>query len=395
MSGYNREKREKFYIYCKDIIEGKSGKELFEKYREILETITPRDVMEVFHRVVEDGYPIEDIKKGVNKILHTVYLPLKNYKSLPYSENSAIGLFVKDNYEMEKRLNEIKPLIKSLNKGEKQSLKPLKEKFSSLSKFTLHYTVKENTVFPLLEKKSDYFKCTQIMWSFDDDIRENLKKINSLLENDFSLKEFNLLSGRLFFDMFAISFRENKILFPYLLEIAEEREINSILEEIKEMGLPFVNTEEITFKNQGLTGMESDFSKVNLNTGMLTPEEVILIFNHLPVDITYVDENNQVKFFSTPKERIFPRTKSILGRKVQNCHPPESIETVNRIVESFRKGEKDRADFWIKFKNKFILIQYFAVRNEKGEYKGVIEVTQNITDIKKLEGEKRLLDWEE
>lgn len=395
MSGYNKEKREQFYEYCKGIIEGKNGRNLFEKYKKILETITPRYVMEVFHKIVEDGYPMDDIKKGVNKILHTVYLPLKNYKSLPYSENSPIGLFVKDNDEMEKRLNEIKPLIKRLNKGENQSLELLKEKFSNLSKFTLHYTVKENTVFPLLEKKSDYFKCTQIMWSFDDDIRENLKKINSLLENDFSLKEFNLLSGRLFFDMFAISFRENKILFPYLLEIAEENEINSILEEIREMGLPFVNTEKIGKTDTEAKSGNTDLKKVNLKTGTLTPEQIILIFNHLPVDITYVDENNEVKFFSTPKDKIFPRTKSVLGRKVQNCHPPESIDTVNRIVESFRKGKKDKADFWIKFKDKFVLIQYFAVRNEKGEYKGVLEVTQDITDIKKLEGEKRLLDWEE
>ncbi len=321
------------------IIEGKSGKELFEKYKEVLATVTPREIMEVFHKVVEEGYPIEDIKKGVNKILHTVYIPLKNYKIAFYSENSAIDLMIKDNKEMEKRLNAIKPLIKSLNKGEDKNTPVLKERFSELSRFSLHYTVKENTIFPLLEKKSEYFKCTRIMWSFDDDIRKNLKKINSLLENNFSLKEFNLLSGKLFFDMFAISFRENRILFPYFLEIAEEGEINSILKEIRETKLPFVNTEKIT-KSQQLTENKKDINKANLNTGTLTPEQIALIFNHLPVDITFVDENNEVKFFSTPKERIFPRTKSVLGRKVQNCHPPESIDTVNRIVESFKKGGK-------------------------------------------------------
>ncbi len=394
MSGYNREKRDRFYAYCKGVVEGKNGKELFEKYKKTLETITPREVMEVFHKLVMDNYPIDKLKKAVNKILHTVYIPLRDYKMLPYSENGVIGLLIKDNIEMEKRLNGIKPLIKLLNKNaDKKTIKELKERFEELSRFTLHYVVKENTIFPFLEKKSEHFRCTQIMWSFDDDIKDNLKKIISLLENNFNLKEFNLVSGRLFFDMFAISFRENKILFPYLLEIAEEREINEMLTEIYELGLPFVKVEKQGESAAVKEELEGKF--IDLGTGKLNAEQIMLIFNHLPVDITYVDENNEVKFFSTPKERIFPRTKSVLGRKVQNCHPPESIDTVNKIVESFKKGEKDRADFWINFKGKFILIQYFAVRNNKGEYKGVIEVTQDITEIKSLEGEKRLLDWED
>ena len=394
MSGYNREKRDRFYAYCKGVVEGKSGKELFERYKKSLETITPREVMEVFHKLVMDNYPIEKLKKAVNKILHTVYIPLRDYKMLPYSENGVIGLLIKDNVEMEKRLNDIKPLIKLLNKNaDKKTIKELKERFEELSGFTLHYVVKENTIFPFLEKKSEHFGCTQIMWSFDDDIKNNLKKAISLLDNDFNLKEFNLLSGRLFFDMFAISFRENRILFPYLLEIAEEKEINEMLWEIHELGLPFVKVEKQGESAEVKEEVKGKF--IDLGTGKLNAEQIMLIFNHLPVDITYVDENNEVKFFSTPKERIFPRTKSVLGRKVQNCHPPESIDTVNRIVESFKKGEKDRADFWINFKGRFILIQYFAVRNNKGEYKGVIEVSQDITEIKSLEGEKRLLDWED
>ena len=394
MSGYNREKRDRFYAYCKGVVEGEKGKDLFEKYKKTLETITPREVMEVFHKLVMDNYPIDKLKKAVNKILHTVYIPLRDYKMLPYSENGVIGLLIKDNVEMEKRLNNIKPLIKLLNKNtDKKTIKELKERFEELASFTLHYVVKENTIFPFLEKKSEHFGCTQIMWSFDDDIKNNLKKVISLLDNNFNLKEFNLVSGRLFFDMFAISFRENKILFPYLLEIAEEKEINEMLSEIYELGLPFVKVEKQSENNAVKEETEGKF--IDLGTGKLNAEQIMLIFNHLPVDITYVDENNEVKFFSTPKERIFPRTKSVLGRKVQNCHPPESIDTVNRIVESFKKGEKDRADFWINFKGKFILIQYFAVRNNKGEYKGVIEVSQDITEIKSLEGEKRLLDWED
>jgi uncharacterized protein len=132
---------------------------------------------------------------------------------------------------------------------------------------------------------------------------------------------------------------------------------------------------------------------VNLGTGVISPEQIIRIFNHLPVDITFVDEHDTVVYFSAPKKRIFPRTKAIIGRKVHNCHPPESVHVVEEIVSSFRKGEKDEASFWINFKDEKILIQYFALRDENGIYKGVIEVTQEIGDIQKLEGEKRLLDW--
>ena len=107
-----------------------------------------------------------------------------------------------------------------------------------------------------------------------------------------------------------------------------------------------------------------------------------------------MDENNEVKYFSSPKERFFVRSKAIIGRKVQNCHPHESVHVVNEIVESFRNGERDKASFWIQIKNKFVLIQYFAVRDEQERYRGVIEVSQDVTDIRKLEGERRLLDWD-
>ena len=117
------------------------------------------------------------------------------------------------------------------------------------------------------------------------------------------------------------------------------------------------------------------------------------MFNHLPVDITYVDENDEVRFFSTPKKRVFHRSISIIGRKVQNCHPPDSVHIVEKIVEAFRRGEKDEASFWIHMRDDYLLIRYFAVRDAGGKYRGVLEVTQEIGDIQKIEGEKRLLDW--
>ncbi|OYT17326.1 MAG: hypothetical protein B7C24_03145 [Bacteroidetes bacterium 4572_77] len=134
--------------------------------------------------------------------------------------------------------------------------------------------------------------------------------------------------------------------------------------------------------------------KVDLGTGAILPEQIKLIFNHLPVDITYVDEHNKVQYYSTPKHRIFPRTQAVLGRDVHNCHPPDSVHVVEEIVESFRNGKKDRASFWIHMGPNFVLIQYFAVRDARNVFKGTLEVSQEISEIQSLQGDRRLLDWD-
>jgi DUF438 domain-containing protein len=136
-----------------------------------------------------------------------------------------------------------------------------------------------------------------------------------------------------------------------------------------------------------------EIGKVSLETGILTEEEIKTVFNSLPVDITFVGKDDRVKYFSQTKDRVFVRTKAIIGRKVQQCHPQKSVHIVDKILESFKKGKKESAEFWLELNDRTILIRYFPVRNQELEYLGCLEVTQDITDIKKLKGEKRLLDW--
>jgi len=167
-------------------------------------------------------------------------------------------------------------------------------------------------------------------------------------------------------------------------------EIEKMWNESVEIGFPYINPDMKT-QHPEVKNVTSDL--IDLKSGLLSAEQIFLIFSHLPVDITYVDEHNKVRFFSTPKKRIFTRTNAVLGRDVRNCHPHESVHVVEQIVESFRNGTKDNADFWINMRGKKILIQYFAVRNAENEYKGVIEVTQEISEIQALEGERRILDW--
>ena len=132
---------------------------------------------------------------------------------------------------------------------------------------------------------------------------------------------------------------------------------------------------------------------LQFETGSLSKEEIEAILNSLPVDISFVDANDAVKYFNKAEKRIFVRTKAVIGRKVQLCHPQKSVHIVNKILETFKTGKKDVAEFWITMNNRLIHIRYFAVRNKNGKYSGTIEVTQDITEIKKIEGEKRLLDW--
>jgi len=134
---------------------------------------------------------------------------------------------------------------------------------------------------------------------------------------------------------------------------------------------------------------------VPLDTGQLSPEQINLMLTHLPVDVSFVDENDEVRYYSDVPDRLFTRTPGVIGRKVQNCHPPDSVHMVNAILDAFRAGNQDTAEFWIQMKGRFVHIRYFAVRDSEGVYRGCLEVSQDVTDIRALEGERRLLEWGE
>jgi PAS domain S-box-containing protein len=134
-------------------------------------------------------------------------------------------------------------------------------------------------------------------------------------------------------------------------------------------------------------------STLQFETGSLSKEEIEAIFDSLPIDISFVDKNDAVKYFNKADKRIFVRTKAVIGKKVQLCHPQKSVHIVNKILEAFKTGKKNSAEFWITMNNRLIHIRYFAVKDKNGKYLGTIEVTQDLTDIKKIEGQKRLLDW--
>ena len=394
-TNHQKERIEQLELLFQGILKGENLRELVDANKILIENCIPSDVIYLVDKLVLSETPINELKKGINKLLNLLYKTITEYNYFPPKSESYLGCLIENNKVLDEKLKLLKPEIRELNSNpdDIEKKQNLHQQFSELDKFESFYAIKENVLFPVIEKHIPEFRCLKVMWSFHDDIRRNLKLALKELQNEnIDLKVFNRAAGDLFFNMYAIKFREERILYPLVEAKIPEKELNALFEESFEIGFPFYTPK---IKPLEVLNKTKKDDLMDLETGFLSLEQIKLLFNHLPVDITFVDENNKVRYFSTPEKRIFRRTKSIIGRDVHNCHPPESVHVVEQIVDAFKAGKKSKASFWINMKGEMYLIQYFAIRNEKGEYKGVVEVSQEITEIQNLEGEKRLLDWEE
>ena len=390
----NAEQRaEELANYMQGLLQGENGLQLIEKHALKTSKFIPHDIVGAFDILMDKQISIEDLKFVSNKLFNILYQTILEYPALTPAQGSILDIYTQDNAVALANLKDMREHIKAINKqAEVVHVQALMQKLIAFEKFFLHYTVIENVVFPVLEAKWKHHQCVKLMWSFHDDIKRNVRKLIELLGTpEIDLQEFNSTCGLVFFNVNTIILREEKIIFPMLLETLTNEEFADMLQQTIGIGLPYAE-----LKQHGLNNKEHFFStedKIHLPTGVLTAEQFNLIFNHLPVDITYVDENDTVRFYSNPPHRIFPRTPAIIGRKVQFCHPPESVHVVERIVQSFRTGEKDVASFWFHMGPKFILINYYAVRNANKEYKGTLEVSQEISEIQNISGDRKLLDW--
>ncbi len=384
--------------FMTELAQGKNGAQLVKKYNILEINFIPKDILPAFDLLMERIDDINTVKVVSNKIFNLLYKILKSYPALTPKENTLLHFISIDNQLIDKQLQQLRPIQKKfIQTGNHSLLNQIKQGFIELQNVEKHYTLLQNIVFPIAEKHWQHHQCLSLLWHIQDLVVNKIKKIIQIIDTKpFEEKIFHKTSAEIFFDTYTLIFRENHVLIPALLETIDTDEIDANLQQATEIGLAFAQIPEQITKNNKTAKQQTNIQGlVDLHTGKLTPEQIRLIFSHLPLDITYVDENDQVKFFSQPPDRVFHRTKAILGRKVQNCHPPDSVHIVNKIVDQFRQGKKDKASFWIHFRDKYLLIQYFAVRDEQGNYRGVLEVTQDIADIQKITGDKRLLDWEE
>lgn len=380
--------------YVMGLKNNEDGVWLYNKYKEDIVCVKPQEAFKVFKNLLDEGIESKEILVFLDKVINAFYKGLSNHKwETPENDNFLKDMYL-ENEGLVKKTDEIKELLK----GDDLKIKKDKilQKVIELDEFNDHYLKKENILFPYMEKAAPKFEGTKIMWSLHDVVRNLLKSTKEVLKDESSTaQQVNVAIANLFFGILGVKKKEELILYPAACEVLKETDWYEIHKQSLEYNFPFINkTKEKEIDNNSMKE-ELGNNVFKTETGQLTFEEIALIFNNLPVDMTFVDENNKVRYFSRPKDRIFPRSPAVIGRNVNNCHPPESVHIVEEIVESFRAGKEDSAKFWINLKGKIILIQYFALRDSEGTYKGVLEVSQDITEIKSLEGERRLLKWGE
>ncbi len=396
ISNHQAERREKLSALFYAVMDRNQAVEAIRANDHPIRHCTAHDVIALVDEFVKAQTPTSETKIGINKFLNVLGKTIREMPEVVAEEDSLWIAFQRNSQHLASLLKDFKAHVKTLNSNHSNNTaqQEAAQEFKAIAAFEPYYTIKENVLFPVLEKCWPDFRCLQVMWSFHDDIRGGLKEVQQILNTyPLQIMDFNKSIGDLYFNMLAIKLREDKLLYPHAASTIDDQHLQQLIPECNAIGFPYFQAVE-NKKSTQMTESNDTQGSVDLATGGLTADQLILLFNHLPVDITYVDEDDKVRFFSDPPHRIFPRSKAIIGRDVHNCHPPESVHIVHQIIDNFRNGSKDSASFWINMKSKMIHIQYFALRDKTGAYKGVIEVSQEISAIKKLEGEQRLLDWQ-
>lgn len=391
-------RKQKLQALIKSLHEGKSVDEVKQEFAKHFRNVSTAEIAEIEQALVKEGLPVEEVQRlcdvhasvfdGSIADIHKD----KDYRMIPghpahvfQEENRAITQLIEE---------EIKPHLKGYVNGNHMAHLMLRVGFDRLQEIDRHYGRKEYLFFPFLEEKG-ITAPPKVMWAIDDEIRREIKDIITLLSKDGANKEevSNLIEATLQ-KVLDMVFKEDNILIPLLLDTFGFVEWVKIDKATPEYGYtlmtPAASWDASSGEEQEVVEQPSTKGEVKLDAGSLAFAEVNAILNTLPFDMTFVDKDDKVKYFTQGAERIFERPKTIIGRNVSMCHPPHSVHIVEAIVADFKSGKKDHEDFWIQMKDMFVHIRYFAVRNQNKEYLGTLEVTQNIKPIRDLQGEKRL-----
>ena len=327
-------------------------------------------------------------------------------------EDHPIMCYLRENDEMRRLLKQVEelaqyPVIKN------QWL----ELYDELHKFRLHLSRKQNQLYSILERKG-FDRPTTTMWLLDDFIRDEIRDARRLLEEDKD-DEFIAMQPTVVADVLDLMQKEETVLYPTSLAMIRPAEFEEMKSGDREIGFAWIRvgkeapkadtpkeavpaTAAAGFANElasllgkyGFGGGSTPGALLEVATGQMTLEQINLVYKHMPVDFSYVDENEIVRFYTDTDHRVFPRSKNVIGRDVKNCHPRTSVHLVEEIIEKFRRGEQNEVDFWINKPGLFIYIYYVAVRDEEGRFRGVLEMMQDCTRIRSLEGSRTLLSWD-
>lgn len=391
----------------KELHAGKSVEEVKARFAEAVGDVTVAEISAMEHSLMtEEGIPVSEVQRlcSVHTAIFKGSIEQIHRSSQPEERpGHPVHTFKLENREIEKLVNFRMDLhaTKFQKNDSEELIFKLLEDLSLLLDLDKHYSRKENLLFPYLEKYGIYGP-TKVMWGVDDNIRRMIKEAKAALSTySGNATEIGIQLEEIIKEVNEMIFKEENILLPMALDKLTEDEWVKIARESDEIGFCLTAPEqewipERAAEPDGAVLEETEGATpqggfIRFETGLLSLHQLETVLNHLPVDLTFIDENDVVRYFSHGKERIFARTKAVIGRTVQNCHPPQSVHVVEKLLEDFKAGRKDAEDFWINIKDKFIYIRYFAVRDESGQYMGTLEFTQNIAPIRALEGQKRIL----
>jgi DUF438 domain-containing protein len=385
--------------------QGEAEESVREDLLGTLSQIPYGEVVEVEQELISEGLPEDEVLRLCDA--HSAVLEgnvdLSAAKKIP--EGHPVDVLINENRELRKVVSEIENLVSAISYGSG----PVKDTeiyrliglFNSLWDVDKHYQRKEYLIFPYLEKQG-ITGPPKVMWGKHDEIRELIKGGIELLRSGEIAREELVAAAEIVLLPAAkgvkeMTTKEEEILLPMALDTLTEADWYAVQKQSLEIGYCLYDPKE-TWKpgwvqEDTLHEMNKNADSVQLPSGGFTVEELLAILNRLPIDMTFVDRNDKVKYFSQGEERIFQRNRAILNRDVRHCHPPASAHIVDKIIEDFKSGKATRAPFWINMGGKMIHIEYFALRNEKGEYLGTLEVSHNVTPYRELEGEQRILSY--
>lgn len=374
-----------------------------------LKQIPYGEVVEVEQELISEGLPEEEVIKlcDIHGDVLEGHIDQSGSRSIPAGH--PVDVMIKENIELNKVIEKTQKMIAGIETVSHEGFGVFKLQvqfqFNELMDVDKHYKRKEYLLFPFLEKNG-ITGPPKVMWGKHDEIREQLKGAIEILRTDDVSKNDLIDVIPLLFDpvlkaMADMVKKEEEILFPMSMDMLTTEEWWNIHRQTMDFGYTLYDPQE-DWMPEGMEMHENDDSPVategstiKLPSGSFTAGEIMAILNTIPVDMTFVDKNDKVKYFTQGKERIFARSRTIINRDVRLCHPPGSVHVIEKILEDFKSGKADHAPFWIQMHGKFIHIEYFALRDERGEYLGTLEFSQDLSDLRKLEGERRILSYTE
>ncbi|MDP2236293.1 MAG: DUF438 domain-containing protein [Bacteroidales bacterium] len=384
---------------------GTSESEVRQELMDTLSGIPYGEVVEVEQELISEGLPEEEILRLCDS--HSAVMQgnvdLSNAKKT--ADGHPVDVMINENTELKKVTAQIRAILLEIENDDaivlEDKVLQLRGLFNSLFDVDKHYQRKEYLLFPFLEK-AGITGPPKVMWGKHDEIRELIKGGIEVLKMEDITRDDLLASAEIIFKpaLFGIddmTIKEEEFLFPMSLDRLTEAEWFEIHQQTPEIGFclydPPQNWKPLWAADENINDAQKAGGNIQLPTGSFTVEELLSILNTLPIDMTFVDKDDKVKYFSQSADRIFQRSRAILNRDVRYCHPPASAHIVDKIVDDFKTGKASRAPFWINKGGKFVHIEYFALRNEKGDYLGTLEVSHDLTGYRALEGEQRILSY--